>query len=179
MYAYESERSPKMILRLYNNAWLHHELCYTCSLFQTPHSRCKLFGLYLHSITRHAAEQYELVCLKSVNAESQERMFGQCRGIAESCTNRQPANVIANVLFRMQTKKINSTDKTIVRNAAAHLPVFQGTYIPSDFVIAHKESWQAHLEKISPFLVYGEGTWWTKTENGFMFMDGVGSCIHN
>ena len=62
LYAPDSERCPKLLLRLYNNLWLHHQLCY--DLFKELKStRDKFFGLYLHSLSKHAAEQYELVCL--------------------------------------------------------------------------------------------------------------------
>ena len=176
MYAHDSERSPKMILRLYNNVWLHHELCY--DLFQMPESRNALFGLYLHSISRHAAEQYEIVCLRSGNTENQERLFGQCRRTAESVTNRHPANIITNVMLRMQAKQIGTTKAngaTIVTKAAKGIPKYPGTHIPIEFVNAHKDSWQAHLEKISPFLIHGETVWWTETESKYIFNDGVDS----
>ncbi len=42
----------------------------------------KLFGLYLHSIVVHAPLQYEIVCLKSINTENQERLFQQAKSIA-------------------------------------------------------------------------------------------------
>ena len=45
MYSTEQHRSPRLLLQLYNNVWLHHQLCY--ELFQTPQSREALFGLYL------------------------------------------------------------------------------------------------------------------------------------
>ena len=77
MYADESVCSPKMLLQLYNNTWLHPQLCY--ELFPNPKSRHAFYGLYLHSISKHAPEQYEIVCLKSINTENQERMFGQSR----------------------------------------------------------------------------------------------------
>ena len=91
-----------MLLQLYNNAWLHHELC---SEMFNPRSRQRLFGSYLHSISAHAALQYEIVCLKSVSAENQERLFGQARRIATATSNRQPENVISNVLLRLQAKQ--------------------------------------------------------------------------
>ncbi len=35
------------------------------------------FGLYLLSIAVHAPLQYEIVCLKLINTENQERLFQQ------------------------------------------------------------------------------------------------------
>ena len=156
MYANETERSPKMVLRLYNNVWLHHELCY--DIFQTPQSRNALFGLYLH-----LAEQYEIVCLRSANTENQERLFGKCRRTAESVTNRHPANIITNIMLHMQAQQIGTAKKvnsdTIVSKAAKGMPEYTGTHIPIEFATAHRDSWQAHLEKISPFLIHEENVW--------------------
>ena len=75
LYSSDLKRTPKNILQLYNCTWLHHELCK--SLFTKPKEITyeKLFGLYLHSIAVHAPLQYEIVCLKSINTENQERLF--------------------------------------------------------------------------------------------------------
>ena len=59
----------------------------------------------------------------------------------------------------MQAKQIDTckvNGATIVSKAAKGLPEYRGTHIPIDFVTAHKDSWQAHLEKISLFLMCGE-----------------------
>ena len=177
MYANETERSLKMVLRLYNNVWLHHELCY--DIFQIPQSRNALFGLYVHSISRHAAEQYEIVCLRSANTENRERLFGKCRQTAESVTNRHPANTITNIMIHMQAKEIGTTTKvngdTIVSKAAK---ARQNTLVHT-----FQLSLQLHigtagkpiLKKISLFLVHGENIWWTTTESEYIFSDGVDS----
>ena len=75
LYAEDSLRSPKMVLRLYNCTWLHHELCR--HVFHTPKTltRERLFGSYLHDLCVHAPEQYQIVSLRSVNAECKERFF--------------------------------------------------------------------------------------------------------
>ena len=44
------------------------------------------------------------MCLKSINAESQEGMFGQCHRIAERTTNRHPDNIITQIMIRTQRK---------------------------------------------------------------------------
>ena len=176
MYAFDKERCAKLLLQLYNNAWLHHQLCY--DLFQSPKlSRNTLFGLYIHSLSKHAAEQYELLCLRSINAENQERMFGQCRRIAENTTNRHPDNVIQQLMLRMQAKQNDSkrkpqNEETIVSKAALNLPHCDGTVIPHEFATKYADSWQAHLEKISHFLVCGKNIWWIVDERGYVFKDG-------
>ena len=68
LYSDEENRSPKQVLSLYNNAWLHMELCK--DLIPTPRSisKRKMYGIYWHALTSHALQQYEIVCKKSINA---------------------------------------------------------------------------------------------------------------
>ena len=116
------------------------------------------------------------MCLKSINAESQEGMFGQCRRIAERTTNRHPDNIITQIMIRTpckhpiyeKTRCLNS----IVRKAAAGLPDFRGTTVPFELPDKYKDSWQAHLQRISPFLVYGRNVWWSAIEEAYEFKDG-------
>ena len=78
------------------------------------------------------------------------------------------------MLFRMQcnTRKSSNAD-TIVHKAAKSLPHFQGTQIPCEFAAKYMDSWQAQLQRLSPFLVHGKQTWWTTTTtNEYLFMDG-------
>ena len=44
-----------------------------------------MFGQYLHAITAHSPTQYELSCLRSLNTENQERLFGQGTGVEDLC----------------------------------------------------------------------------------------------
>ena len=69
LYSLYNQRSPKSILQLYNTTWLHHTLCQ--ELFSKPKTMSckKFFGLYLHSLSSHAAPQYEIMCLRSVTVE--------------------------------------------------------------------------------------------------------------
>lgn len=62
VYSKDIARSPKQLLKLYNSCWIHMELC--SELFYSPKkmSRTKFFGHYLHALTAHCPEQYELVC---------------------------------------------------------------------------------------------------------------------
>ncbi len=137
-----------------------------------------MFGLYLHALTAHAPTQYELVCLRSVNTENQERLFGQARQIAQKCTNRSPQNM-PQVLLHLQAKQEHDTVLHSVRTAetqvshiAKHLPQMAGSKFATNFLRRKRNSWQAHLERISRFLVHGEGTWWKRVDEGYQFLDG-------
>ena len=89
LYATDDKRSPRQILRLYNSTWLHHELCN--DLFPNPKSipRTKLFASYLHALSNHAAQQYEIICMRSTNTEHEERLFGQAKKTALNATESQ------------------------------------------------------------------------------------------
>ena len=65
-------------------------------LFPTTKSipRSRLFGLYLHALSSHSAPQYELICMKSTNAEHEERLFGQAKDIALGTTDRKANSII-------------------------------------------------------------------------------------
>ncbi len=141
LYSDEQNGSPKQVLSLYNNAWLHMELCK--ELLPNPHAitRRKLYGIYLHALTTHAPLQYEIVSQKSINAENQERLFGQARRTAEATSNRHPENIIFSILLRLQAKKeaghmlysINEVDSQVSR-AAKNLTQFNGSTFSKKFV---------------------------------------------
>lgn len=175
-YSREDRRSPRQLLQLYNCCWLHMELCR--DLFLTPKtiSRSKMFGLYLHALSAHSPTQYELACLRSLNTENQERLFGQGRRIAETCTNHHPENVIPQIMLRLQAKQeqaalLLSIEKadTQVSTIAQHLPPLPGMRLKKPFIEKRTDSWQLHLQRICPFLLAGPGVWWEPTEDGFHF----------
>ena len=174
-YLAEDKRTPRVVLQLYNCSWYHHELLQ--SLIPQPRTitRQKLFGSYLHDISCHAAPQFELVCLRSCNTEFEERLFGQVKRVAESCTNRKPQNVLGQAFIRLQvllTEGHVKVKETKVVRAARGLKPYMGTSIHKDFVQTRMHSWQAHLKRISNFLSRGEGVWWTQTDSEYHFLDG-------
>ena len=180
LYLHTSSRSPKRVLELYNSTWLHHMLCREVFPTTKGITRTKLFGTYLHHLCAHAPQQYEIVPLRSVNTEHEERLFGQAKQIALKASNRQPENAIFNIFVCLSASKVLgelkvSTQKqdTQVSRAATHLPSFQGTNIPKQFVQDHSPHWQAHLKRISSFLVHGVDVWWHSDTNSYIFHDGT------
>ena len=182
LYSTDNKRSPRQILRLYNTTWLHHELCN--HLFPCPRHipRTRLFASYLHALTNHAAQQYELVCMRSTNTEHEERLFGQAKAIALNATNRKPNSIIPNILLRLQAKQMKRDMYSTLRNAetriqkeAHQLHLTQNTMVGTDFITTRMASWQAHLKRVSRYLVCGEGIWWHKTDTGYEFHDGPNS----
>ena len=179
LYSLDSARSPRQLLQLYNCCWLHMELCRDLMAKPQKLSECRMFGVYVHALTVHSPTQYELASLRSLNSENQERLFGQARVIAESCTNHHPDNVIPQVMLRLQAKQerhmaMASVEKgdSQVSSVAKDLPKLQRTTINRSFLRHKGDSWQLHLRRISPFLISGEGVWWRYVSGGFQFLDG-------
>ena len=81
-------------------------------------------------------------------------------------------------MLRLQAKKeaghilhsVNEADSQVSR-AAKRLPQCNGSTFSKKFVKKGIQSWQAHLERISPFLVEG-GVWWKEFGDNYIFRDG-------
>ena len=180
LYSRDCCRTPKTVLQLYNVTWLHHELCR--ELIPTPHTKTreKLYGVYFHALIVHAPLQYQMVCLRSTNTESTEREFSQIKHIGLKASNRKPENVLATVLLSMQAKENTGTNSTLtslkrqttmVTEVAKRVPLYNGTVISREFLQDRMASWQAHLTRISPYLLKGEGVWWESQPDGYIFHD--------
>ena len=177
MYSSEEKRTPRSILRLYNLTWIHATAC-TDVFQQLKHlTQEKFYGAYFHALTSHAAQQYEVVCLKSINTENEERIFETAKRIASTTSNRKPEQVLPNMLLRLQAgaqKDRNALEEqnNSIRIAAAHLPCVENTVISKDMTRKYAFSWQAHLNRIAPYLEPGEGFWWREEKEGYEFFDG-------
>ena len=176
MYAHDTRRTPKAILRLHNTVLLHANTC--LELFTRPEHKQILHSRFSHSIVCHSPLIFRLVSLRSINAEAQERVFGQMKQITKATSNNHPNNVITNVLIRMKeegnSKNTNTleTQESEVRKIAKTLGKSKNSVIPFTWCRVHPTQYQAHLEKISDFIACGEGIWWKVTSDGFEFFDG-------
>ena len=61
------------------------------------------------------------------------------------------------------------TAKTRIQKEGQQLGLTQNTTVETDFRIS---SWQAHLQRLSRYLVCGEGIWWHRIDKGYEFHDG-------
>jgi hypothetical protein len=134
LYATDNIHTPKSILQLHNVAWMHHELC--CDLIPIPKEQTqdKLYGTCLHDLVVHGPRQYQMMCLRSANAESTERLFSQVKHVSMRATNRKPDNVLTTVLLSMQAKEIikagpNETQDSVVSRVSKQVPPYKGTYL--------------------------------------------------
>ena len=174
LYAQHFNRTPRTVLQFYGVTWIHHELC--CELLPNPtyQPREKLFGTYLHALVSHGPPQYQLICLRSANAESTEQLFSQIKHISLKATNRKSDNVLTTVQLSMQSKEMINTshshpsDESMVSQFAKKVPSYKETVISKSFIKHCLQSWQSHLERISAYLEFGEGVWW-KAEDGYVF----------
>ena len=180
LYLSDSSRTPKTVLRLYNITWLHHELCSELIPKPKTQARDRLYGAYFHDLVVHAPPQYQIVCLRSTNTESTEREFSQIKHIGLKATNRRPENVLTTVLLSMQAKDLTGTNSTttslkrqatMVTEVANKVPPYSGTVISTEFLKTRMASWQAHLQRISPYLIHGEGVWWKREQQSYRFLD--------
>lgn len=119
--------------------------------------------------------------LRSCNAECEERIFGQAKAIAQGTTNRQPNTIIPNILLRLQAKQkkggmfdslAGSSSKISKEAQGIREFITDNTFIEKSCIECRMASWQAHLQQISKFLLYGEGVWWKIRESGYEFLDG-------
>ena len=120
----------------------------------------------LHHLVVHACPQYELLGLRSENAKSEERLFGQAKRMATQASNCHPDNVLFNMIIRLQAKQLSDVSRattevqkqeTRVSKARWCVPNYPGTQIAKSFIHKHLHSWQSHLKQISAFLIHGKG----------------------
>ena len=177
LYSRQENQTKQSVLRLHNLAFVHAKLCSDHLSNPKTMSRRKMFGRYFHAITTHSPLLNRIIPPRLLNTELEERMFGQCKAITRTTSNQHTSNIISNILVRMhyekQRREINTfhkQDSEIMRLSE----VLQGkknTLIPHEWMEKCSVHYQAHLERISDFLVHGPGVWWKYTQLGVEFFD--------
>lgn len=160
MYSKETSRCQKAILRFHNLTLQHAIQC--IDMFHTPKSitKRKMFGRYFHSISTHAPILYRQVALRSLNTELQEQLFNTCNDITKTTSNRKANHLLNNIIVRVQSesKAVNNTlqkQEGEVCSLAPSLSPFRNTIFTKQWAKEHAFVWQAHLERISDFLLCG------------------------
>ncbi|CAB4030908.1 Hypothetical predicted protein, partial [Paramuricea clavata] len=116
---------------------------------------------------------HRLINGRSTNVEEQERVFNTITNITKA-TSFHPSHIIGNIFVRLQTEKqmaafqslCISKQEATVSKLASSLPLYGNTIIPHENIEKHIRSWQAHLERVSDFLLTGKGSWWMDHKNG-------------
>ncbi len=102
LYAAENLRCPSLILRYYNQSWLHSILLKELIKKPKKLTRQKLFGIYFQNLSAHAGMMLLLI---SGQAEQQERIFNHIKCITGSTSNYDPEQIIPNVFVCLQAEK--------------------------------------------------------------------------
>ena len=186
-YSSDEKRTPRQVLRFHNLAWYHATLCKEVIEFKLNKLTCrKFYGNYFHNITSHAPLQNRIISGRSSNVEEQERIFNTLKNICRATSSYHPGQIIGNIFVRLQAEqqlKANQADvskqQKHVSKLASALPPFGNSKFSTSFLIEHSSSWQAHLEKISDYILPGKGVWWNKSDEGCMeFFDAEGNAEH-
>ena len=180
LYLPDQSRSPRLVLRLHNTAFVHAMLCKEIIGQPKILTSRKFYGRYWHSLTAHAAKQTRIISGRSANTEEEERQFNTLQGVTK-LTNRRPGDIITPSLVRLQAEQrmaetrqgnaVKAQESQISKYYKA-LPPFPNTIIPHRYIVRNSKEYQAHLQSISDFLVCGEGVWWQHVISGVEFLDG-------
>ena len=176
LYSQDEKRVPKSILALHNISFLHGMIC--VQLFRDT-APPRMFGRYFHALISHSPLFFRLASMSALNTEDEERIFGQAKSITKSTSNYHVEQVIDNIITRVQVENAllhgtNNVDKE--ENSIRKLSKVAGnrynTIIGYSMIEKYGPQFQAHLERISDFLLPGEGYWWRYIPSGIEFMDG-------
>jgi hypothetical protein len=178
-YSTEDERSPKQVLRLYNQCFQFGLLVTHVIEKPVKLSVRKFFVIHFHSLVIHFPEIYHLFCLQSLMPEDEERTFGDLRSVSEKTSNRQAPLVVDNCMLRYLAKEKRNDrsenfkkQESMISKQARLLPDAVNTIIPASTIKTRSSLMQAHCRRISDFLVLGENVWWYCKDGHICFLDG-------
>ena len=177
LYTHEYNRKPSAVLALHNTTFLHGLLC--SQVFQKPvtMTTCKMFGRFFHSLTAHSPILFRIISTRSINTENEERIFGQAKAITKATSCNRPNEVITNILLRVQMEQaahdvMDDRDESQVKKLSKAVGPRPNSVFSNALMVQFEAQYQAHLERISDFLLPGEGVWWKHVAQGVEFLDG-------
>ena len=158
MYAPDFRCTSKVILRLHNLTYQHGKMC--VGLFTKSSNTTTMYGRYFHSIICHAPLLFRIVCLRSVNTEVQERMFGQAKQITRGTSSLKASHIITNIMTRLQVETKARENPLTIQEGEIHklsktLGPTLNSVIPYSWIKQNSSLHQTHLERISDFLLPG------------------------
>ena len=161
-------RSPKLMLRLHNQAFIHAMICKEIIGQPKALTSRKFYGRYWHSLTAHAGKHSRIISAKSTNTEEEERHFNRLQGVTR-LTSRRPCDIITPNLIRLQAEQKLAESKqgnavkvqeSQISKYYSTLPPLPNTIVPNRYIVKNPKEYQAHLQTISDFIACGEGVWW-------------------
>ena len=176
LYCDPTQRTSQSVLHLHNIAFVHAKLCSDHFSYPKTMSSRRMFGRYFHALTTHAPLLNRIISPRLLNTEC---IFGQCKAITRNTSNQHTNDIITNILVRTiyeekRVAEISTMQKqeSEVLKLAQALPVKENTVNPLEWLQHTSVHYQAHLERISDYLLQGPGVWWRYVENGVEFFDG-------
>ena len=177
LYTHDYNRTQQTVLALHNTTFIHGLLC--SQLFSNPvtMTSCKMFGRFYHSLTTHTPILFRIISMRSINTENQERIFGQAKAITKATSCNRPNEVITNIILRVQMEEAaqdgtDDRDESDVKKLSKAVGPRPNTIFSNTLMAQYPAQYQAHLERISDFLLPGEGVWWKYVAQGVEFLDG-------
>ena len=180
------KRTPRTVLLTYNAVFIH-ALSVINVLGKDGKgkkvSNEKLYGIYSHAIFAHFPTVNRIIPLSSVHCESEERLFSKAKNISNSTSSRKLDHVRDNSIVRLQceAKVHEQTSPTINTEWRSKISKFDKAVGPTKNTRIHEgmcspRVYQAHLERISDYLLPGEGVWWHEDDDtgDIIFHDGDG-----
>ena len=171
LYSNDTNRTPQQILRLYNATWLHHELCNQLFPKTKSITRTKLFGIYLHALSSHAAPQYELICKCWTwtafvwTSQRHSSSYNWQESKFDNSTHSHEEQIQGDLYSSLHVSASR------IKKEAKELQLTTNTTFELTMITRRLHSWQAHLKRLSPYLILGEGVWWHSTITGYEFHD--------
>ena len=142
LYAAPEKISPKSVLRLHNLTFIHAKLCEDVFGCPKTMSRRKMFGRYYHALTAHSPLVNRIISPCLLNAEVEERTFGQCKAITRATSNQHTNHIISNILVRLHYEKKRNVNASstiqaqegYVSKLVKTLPSRTNTLIPFNWI---------------------------------------------
>ena len=114
-----------------------------------------MFGSYYHSLVKHSPGQYRIFSGRLANTEKEEATFNFIKKATNLASNHHPANVIANAMVRMETRRItmdghSETEKTESKLTTIYQPiksVLKNSIIRYTWIRKYKYQYQCLLQR--------------------------------
>ena len=146
-------------------------------LLGSPRYSLLFYDRYLHPLVCHAPIQHHIIALRSTNTKQQERHFNTFSNVSLATSSRRPGEIITPGMIRMQAE-MKQGERNAIQEQESRLgrllkclPKAENSIIPHRVLLKYPYAYQAHLERISDFLLCGEGARWRHTVSGIEFID--------
>ena len=180
-YSPEINRTQVSIFRLINLTFIFsHLLQKIISKPKGDVTKRRLFGSYFHAISVHAGDLFRIICLKSLAAERQERVFGEMRRLAVQTTSLRHQELIPQMLRRLKAQEMQDSGKkdsykkqeSLVSKESSRVQKIGRTVLNWQMIGQHPHLIQCHFERVADYVCLGNGVWFSVEDEGIVMKDG-------